>query len=185
MLSIISAVRHRPPQLLDEEVVPPPRSGGSLGTPRPPAVLEVAYKLLLLGVHRDHRLAGRQRCLDLGINEGELRIPIRVAQPLAGLGVGLQTEAEPVQQLAHQRAADLMALGLKLVGKPAQALAGPAQRPLWIATRARLDQSLQIAHQVGISLDGRLAAAACATDATSRKGPRRGPLPETHPKGRG
>src|SRR4051812_45038503 len=64
-----------------------------------------------------------------------------------------------------------MTLGLKLVGKPAQALAGPAQRPLWIAARARLDQSLQIAHQVGISHDGRLAAATCATDATSRKGP--------------
>jgi hypothetical protein len=59
---------------------------------------------------------------------------------------------------------------LKLVGKPAQALAGPAQRPLWIAARGRLDQSLQIAHQVGISLDGRLAAAACATDPTGRKG---------------
>src|SRR3954449_11860373 len=42
-----------------------------------------------------------------------------------------------------------MALGLKLVGKPAQALAGPAQRPLLIAARGRLDQSLQIAHQVG------------------------------------
>src|SRR3712207_8766519 len=53
---------------------------------------------------------------------GELRIPIRVAHPLAGFGVGLQAEAEPVQQLAHQRAADLMALGLKLVSKPAQAL---------------------------------------------------------------
>src|SRR5215207_2321526 len=97
--------------------------------PLSPAVLEVAHKLLLLGVHRDHRLTGRQRCLDLGIDDGELRIPIRVAYPLAGFGVGLQAEAEPVQQLAHQRAADLMALGLKLVGKPAQALAGQRSGP--------------------------------------------------------
>jgi hypothetical protein len=89
-----------------------------------------------------------------------------------GLGVGLQAEAEPVPQLAHQRAADPMALGLKRVGKPAQALASPAQRPLWIAARGRLDQSLQIAHQVGISRDGRLAAATCATDPTGRKGRR-------------
>ena len=87
-----------------------------------------------------------------------------------GLGGGLQAEAEPVQQRAPQRAADPMALGLKRVGKPAQALASPAQRPLWIAARGRLDPSLQIAHQVGISLDGRLAAAACATDPTGRKG---------------
>src|SRR4051812_5263448 len=76
---IINAVRHRPPQLLDQEVVHPHRFGRSLGTPRPPAVLEGAHKLLLLGVYRDHRLAGRPRRLDLGIDEGERRIPIRVA----------------------------------------------------------------------------------------------------------
>src|SRR3954462_11693046 len=50
---IINAVRHRPPQLLDQAVVPPPRFGRSFGPPPPPAVLEVAHKLLLLGVHRD------------------------------------------------------------------------------------------------------------------------------------
>src|SRR3954454_7246136 len=33
---IINAIRHRPPQLLDEEVVHPHRFGRSLGTPRPP-----------------------------------------------------------------------------------------------------------------------------------------------------
>src|SRR5689334_21526791 len=44
---IINAVRHRPPQLLDQEVVDPHRFGRSLGAPRPPAVLEVAHQLLL------------------------------------------------------------------------------------------------------------------------------------------
>src|SRR3954470_13308269 len=45
---IINAVRHRSPQLLDQDVVPPPRCGRSFGMPFPPAVLEVAHKLLLL-----------------------------------------------------------------------------------------------------------------------------------------
>ena len=99
------------------------------------------------------------------------------------LGVGLQAEAAPVPQLAHQRAADRMALGLKLVGKLAQALAGPAQRPLWIAARGRLDQSLPIAHQVGISLAGRLAAAACATEPTGCKGRRFGQVAPPAPNG--
>src|SRR5215217_1422702 len=60
---IINAVRHRPPQLLDQDVVHPHRFGQSLGMPLPPAVLEVAHTLLLLGVRRDHQLAGRPRRL--------------------------------------------------------------------------------------------------------------------------
>src|SRR3954451_12903290 len=39
---IITAVGPRPPQLLDQEVVPRPPFGRPLGTPPPPAVLEVA-----------------------------------------------------------------------------------------------------------------------------------------------
>ena len=59
------------------------------------------------------------------------------------LGVGLQAEAEIVQQRADQGAADPVALGLQLVGEPAQALAGPAQRRFRIAARGRLDQGLE------------------------------------------
>jgi hypothetical protein len=57
---------------------------------------------------------------------------------------------------------------------------GPSGSP-----RGWLDQSLQIAHQVGIRRDGRLAAAACATNPTGRKGRRLGQFAQPTPNGAG
>src|SRR5215213_5259057 len=44
---IINAVRHRPPQLLDEEVVHPHRFGRSPGTPRPPFLKSPSFSYFL------------------------------------------------------------------------------------------------------------------------------------------
>src|SRR4051812_26858796 len=93
-----------------------------------------------------------------------------MAAALACLGVGLQAEAEIVQQRADQGAADPVALGLQLVGEPAQALAGPAQRRFRIAARGRLDQGLESRPQLRIGLDRGLAARARPTQPAGGSG---------------
>ena len=60
-----------------------------------------------------------------------------------------------MQQLGHQRMAHLMPAAAQFFGQPAHALAGPAQRRLRVATRARLHQLFQIPQQgriLGLSL---------------------------------
>src|SRR3954449_3641348 len=62
---------------------------------------------------------------------------------------------------------------------------GPSGSPRAVGSSGRLDQSLQIAHPVGIRLDGRLAAAACATNPTGRQGRRLGQFAQPTPNGAG
>src|SRR4051812_28939056 len=102
---------------------------------------------------------------------------------LACFGVGLQAEAEIVQQRADQGAADPVALGLQLVGEPAQALAGPAQRRFRIAARGRLDQGLESRPQLRIGLDRGLAARARPTQPARRQRALVGQVLEPAPDG--
>src|SRR5216683_4759374 len=53
-------------------------------------VTEISDQFLFLGVDRDHRLLLGQCCGHLGVDAGELRIPVGVAVALRGLAVGLQ-----------------------------------------------------------------------------------------------
>src|SRR3954471_17807951 len=62
----------------------------------------------------------------------------------------------------------VLALALQLVGEPAQALAGPAQRRFRIAARGRLDQGLESRPQLRIGLDRGLAARARPTQPAPR-----------------
>ena len=89
---VIDAVRHRPAQFLDEEVMHPDRFGLALRAPLPAAVLEVSDKLLLLRVDRDHRLTRRQRSARAPIDVFELRVAVRMVVALAGLAIGRQAE---------------------------------------------------------------------------------------------
>src|ERR1700751_1105101 len=73
-------------------------------------VAEIADKFLLLGVDRDHRLPFSQSNANLGIDVGELRIPVGVAVALLGLAVGLQAVTRRIEQFGHQGAAHLVAL---------------------------------------------------------------------------
>src|SRR5437773_12035761 len=81
----------------------------ALRTPSLTGVLEVSDKFLLLGINRNHRLAGRQGGLYALVEMNELCVAIRVAVTLACLTVALQAELLLVQQLSDHRAADLVA----------------------------------------------------------------------------
>src|SRR6476660_4960773 len=72
----------------------PPRVGLSLRTQFAAAILEVANKLLLLRVNRDHRLTRRQRITRLGIDIAELRVTVGMVAAFPGLAIGLQAVAE-------------------------------------------------------------------------------------------
>ncbi len=91
-------------------------------------VAEIADKFLLLGVDRDHRLPFSQSNANLGIDVGELRIPVGVAVALLGLAVGLQAVTRRIEQFGHQGAAHLVALRLQRLRQPSHALAGAPQR---------------------------------------------------------
>src|SRR3954447_1773208 len=106
-----------------------------------------------------------------------------MAAALACLGVGLQAEAEIVQQRADQGAADPVALGLQLVGEPAQALAGPAQRRFRIAARGRPDQGLESRPQLRFGLDRGLPARPRPTQPARRQRALVGQVLEPAPDG--
>src|ERR1019366_6825314 len=90
-------------QLLADEVVHVHPLGVAPGPPFPPAVPEVADILFLLGVHADHRLAGRLVGPGLLADMAELRVPVRVLAALGGPGVALQAEVLLAQKPGHGR----------------------------------------------------------------------------------
>src|SRR6266446_6660203 len=99
---------------------------------------------LFLGVDRDHRLLLGQGGGHLGVDPGELPIPVGVAVALLGLAVGLQAVARRIEQFGHQGAAHLVALRLQRLRQPAHALAGPPQRRFRIPACRWFDQRLEI-----------------------------------------
>src|SRR6478672_7282846 len=102
----------------------------------------------------------------------ELSIPIRVAVAFARLAIGLKAVAHIIEQLADQRAADLMTLRLKLLRQPAHALARPEQRRLRIAARGRLNQRAEIRKQRRILRNMPLAPTTAAPNAIQFARPR-------------
>ncbi len=146
----------------------------ALGLPLLSAILEVADQLLLLGIHRDHRVAGGQARLGRRIEVSKLGVTVEMLRPCARLAVGLQTIPPLVQQLRYLLIADAMPLPPQLGGQPAHTLARPAQRRLRIAPRARLDQPLQVRPQRGVVRFQRLASTARPAHPPRR---RRGHLP--------
>src|SRR6266852_4822940 len=90
---IVDAIGNRLAVERDHEVVHAHGFGLTLGTQFTAGVLEVADQLLLLGIDRDSRLAGALKAPDAGVDVLELRIAIGMVAALAGLGVGLQSEA--------------------------------------------------------------------------------------------
>ena len=78
---IIDAIRHRSAEPLDQKVVYPDFFRIALRTILAAIVAEVPDQFLLLGVDRDHRLLVGQSRGHLGVDVGELRIPIGMAVP--------------------------------------------------------------------------------------------------------
>src|SRR5208282_3151200 len=120
-------------------------------------VTEISDQFLLLAVDRDHRLLFRQSCGHLGVDMGELRIPVGVTVALLGLAVGLQAVARRIEQFGHQGAAHLVALRLQRLRQPPHALAGPPQRRFRIPACRWFDQRLEIREQGRVLENRRLA----------------------------
>src|SRR5689334_24040492 len=151
---IIDAIGHRSAEFLDEEVVHPDLFRTPLRPILAAIVAEIADQFLLLGVDRDHWLLFGQSSGHLGVDMGELRIPVEVAVTLLGLAVSLQAVTRRIEQFGHQGAAYLVALLLQRFGQSSHAFAGPPQRRFRIPPRRRFDQRLEIRDQCRV-LDDR------------------------------
>src|SRR6201998_636064 len=138
---IIDAVGHRTTEFFDQKVVDPDFFRMALRAILAAIVAEIADQFLLLGVDRDHWLLFGQSRGHLGVDVGELRIPVGVAVALLGLAVALQAVTRRIEQFGHQSAAHLVALHLQRLRQPSHALAGPPQRQFripagrWFAQR--------------------------------------------------
>ncbi len=162
---VVDAIRNRTPEFRYDEVVHANLLGRALRLPFAPGILEIADEFLLLRVDRDGRIAGRQRLLDAIVDVVELPVAIGMIGSLARLAVGLKRIVELMQQLADEGAADRMAHVAQPLAELAQALAGPQQRRLRVATGRGLDQGAQVLDQAGIARHLRSAASAGPADA--------------------
>ena len=124
-------------------VVDADRLGPALAPQLPTAVLEIADQLFLLGVDRDGRLSAPPGALDGIVDVLELRVAIGMLATFAGLGVGLQAEAEVLEQAADQAAAGAKSLLGKGRRQMPVAAADPPQVGLRIAARGRRHQVQQ------------------------------------------
>src|SRR5271157_3255208 len=147
---VVNPVRRRSPQLRDEEIMHPHLLGVALGAQFPPTVLEVPDQFSFLGVHRNHRLLGRQIALHLAVEVLELGVAIRMAGSFLGLAIGLQTVPDLMQQLGHHAVTGAVPLPPQFLSQLAYALTSPAQRRFRVASGGRLHQPLQIAAQARI-----------------------------------
>jgi hypothetical protein len=112
----------------------------TLGVPLPPGHGQPTELFALFGVHADDRLTVGLMVLDLVVEVAELGIPVGVLGAFQRLDVGLQAEPFPLQQSAHRRGRDRMALPGQLLGQMPQRLGRPPQRRHRIATLVRLHQ---------------------------------------------
>src|SRR5580698_395029 len=70
---------------------------------------EVSNKFFLLGVNRDDGLASSLECLHFGIDVLELSVTVGMAGAFACFCIGLQTEAQTLQEAANQLLASVEA----------------------------------------------------------------------------
>jgi hypothetical protein len=92
----------------------------------------------------------------------KLHVAVRMILALPRLGVRVQPEPEPSQELPGRPVRDLMPGRLKRIGNVLQALRAPPQRRLRITARIGIDQRLKRPHKPRIGL-------------------RQGPTPRTRP----
>src|SRR4051812_2681504 len=144
---IIHAIGDRPAERLAEEVIHLHLFGLALRAPRPARVLEIPNQLLLLRVHRNHRLLLGQRRRHARLDVVKRRIAVGMLATLAGLAVALQAELLRLQHLGDDATADLVPKLRQFVRQPTQALAGPAQRRHRISAGIGLHQRQQIRPQ--------------------------------------
>src|SRR6516165_3957473 len=157
VVDVVDAIGNGTAKLRVYEVVDVDELRASLTTPFLAGILEIAHQLLLLRVDRDHRLVGFQEGGRLVCDVLELRVAVDVLLPFLGLAVRLQTIAQIVQKLAHQRTRHLVPLPGQLLHEIAQAACRPQKRRHRVASRRGRDQSLQVLLQRRILVDLALA----------------------------
>ena len=145
---VVDPVGDRLAEFAVDEVVHLHLVGAALRTPFPPAVAIPADQLLLLGVHRHHRLP---EALELRTRRS-MRRNCAKSGPDAGapqrLAVGLQAVAQRSSRFTVRSRACPAAPSRRA---PRCAAAGPAQRPLRVAERHRVELPLQRGNQPGVN----------------------------------
>ena len=169
---VIDPVRDRLAQLRVGEVMGADLHRLAPGPPLPAAVAVLPDQLFFLGIHADHRIRGAQMPFDLLVDVAELRVPVRALLPLQGLGVALQAEPLPAQQIPHRVRAHPVPLAGQLRRQRPGRLGRPPQRRLRIAPLVRLHQGQQRRDQPRILLRHPLAAPARPARPAQRRLPR-------------
>src|SRR5450755_259962 len=152
---VVDAVRDRLPEVFCGEVVDtdPLRVAGAL--PLTTTVLIrgfVADQLLLLGIDAHYNLPRREVLAGLPVDVAKLRIAIGMLLTLDRLGVGLQMEPQPVQQLPDPHMTGRMPRLGQRPGQLPGALARPPQWRLRIPSTLTIHQRLNRPQQLRIAL---------------------------------
>ena len=103
-------------------------------------VLEMHHKVLLLRVHRHHRLGAFQELIRLRIDMLKLGVPVRARHPFSALSDRLQPIARVIQQSTHHRRTHFPARVRQRRGKLRPTLARPSQRRLRVAAGDRVNR---------------------------------------------
>src|SRR2546421_13058836 len=94
---IVDAIGHRAAEFLDQEIMDPDLFRMAVGAILAAIVAELSDQFLFLGVDRDHRLLFGHSSGHLGVDMGELCIPVGVAVALLGFAIALQAIARRVE----------------------------------------------------------------------------------------
>ena len=140
---VVDAIGDGFAQAFNQEVMDANGFGLPLGPQFAPGVLEIADQFFLLGVDGDGGLPVPTEAFDGSIDVLELCVAVGMLAPFAGLGVGLQAEAQILQQAADEVGTDLIALCGEAGGEVSLASADPQQGTLWVATDGGHDQVQQ------------------------------------------
>ena len=136
----------------NHEVVHQNSPGMSLASPFPACILEIPNQFLLLGVHRNNRLAGAVLSNGLPIDVFKLCIAVRVLLAFTRFAVGLQTVTFLPQDISHDRKTYAMPHLLKPTRQRSKTLRRPSKRRLRVSPRVRFHQRFQVRHQPRILL---------------------------------
>src|SRR6516162_603478 len=134
---VIDAVRSDLPQGANFKIMHANLFGLSLRAPFAASVLKVAHQLLLLGIHRNHRLPARQVLLHFLVEVPKLSVAIGMLRTFQGLAIRLQTIPQGLQPGGHRLMAGGVPLPFQFRRQPANALARPAQRRFGVSSRHR------------------------------------------------
>lgn len=160
---IVDAIGNRFALVFDHEVMHSDDLRTSFRPPRLSGILEIAHKLFLFAVHRNHRLASLLKSFRSLLDIAELAVPVRMTAAFLGFTIALQGVALFAQEVPNCYVADLVSHGLEFGGKKTQPLVDPQERRLGMSRNAGLYQMTQVLQQGGVFIDGFLSPTAGAT----------------------